>query len=130
MEAITKERIFLWDNIKVILMMLVVITHSVNIYQLEGERWIQFLWVFIMTFTMPAFMMVSGFWYKPRSFKYSCKSYLYPCVIFSIINFIVGSYSGAYTPPPSLLRYGQQNQHGQCGIFGHYLSMPLLLLYY
>lgn len=36
------ERAYLWDNLKVILMILVVLTHSLNIYQLEGERWIQF----------------------------------------------------------------------------------------
>lgn len=32
------ERAYLWDNLKVILMILVVLTHSLNIYQLEGER--------------------------------------------------------------------------------------------
>ena len=31
------ERIYLWDNIKVILMVLVVMTHSVCIYQGGGD---------------------------------------------------------------------------------------------
>lgn len=91
-----KERIYLWDNMKVILMMLVVVTHSVNIYQLLGERWIQFLWVFIMTFTMPAFMIISGFWFKKRSFLFAVKRYLYPCILFSCLNNVIGYISGAY----------------------------------
>ena len=80
------DRIYLWDNLKVFLMMLVVMTHGVNIYQLEGYEWIQYLWVFIMTFTMPLFMIISGFWYKPRSNSYSLKHFLYPCLLFSAIN--------------------------------------------
>lgn len=32
------ERIYLWDNIKVMLMMLVVMTHSVCIYQGGGRN--------------------------------------------------------------------------------------------
>lgn len=35
-----KERVYLWDNLKVVLMMLVVITHSVNVYQLDGSYWV------------------------------------------------------------------------------------------
>lgn len=30
------ERVYLWDNIKVILMVLVILTHSVCIYQIGG----------------------------------------------------------------------------------------------
>ena len=101
MEVVTtKNRIALWDNLKVILMMLVVITHSVNIYQLDGDYWIQFLWIPIMTFTMPAFMMISGYWYKERTFTYSIVHYLYPCILFSIVNYLIGSLAGAY---PTLL---------------------------
>lgn len=90
------ERAYLWDNLKVILMILVVLTHSLNIYQLEGERWIQFLWVFIMTFTMPLFTMISGYWYKEKSMKQICILYLFPCVVFSIVNYCIGGISGAY----------------------------------
>ena len=77
-------------------MILVVLTHSLNIYQLEGERWIQFLWVFIMTFTMPLFTMISGYWYKEKSMKQICILYLFPCVVFSIVNYCIGGISGAY----------------------------------
>lgn len=90
------ERVYLWDNLKVILMMLVVMTHSVNVYQLEGYDWIQYLWVFTMTYTMPLFMIISGFWYKPRKMSYSLKHFLYPCVLFSVINVSGGVECGAY----------------------------------
>lgn len=71
--------------------MLVVITHSVNVYQLDGSYWVQYLWVFIMTFTMPLFMMISGFWFKLRELDYSLKHYLYPFLLFSVLNISLGS---------------------------------------
>lgn len=77
-----KERVYLWDNLKVVLMMLVVMPHSVNVYQLDGLYWVHYLWIFIMTFTMPLFMMISGFWFKPRALDYSLKHYLYPFLLF------------------------------------------------
>lgn len=76
--------------------MLVVITHSVNVYQLDGSYWVQYLWVFIMTFTMPLFMMISGFWFKPRALDYSLKHYLYPFLLFSVLNISLGALCGAY----------------------------------
>lgn len=85
-----KERIYLWDNLKVVLIMMVVMTHSVNPYQLEGYDWIQYLWIFIMTYTMPCFMMISGFWYKPRNSKYCLIHYLWPCLLFTFVNIFVG----------------------------------------
>lgn len=90
------SRIYLWDNLKVILMMQVVMTHSVNVYQIQGDYWIQYLWCFIMTYSMPLFMIISGFWYKERSVSYSIKHYLFPCALFSVINYVGGAFSGAY----------------------------------
>lgn len=90
------SRIYLWDNLKVLLMVMVVITHCVNVYQLQGERWIQFYWILIMTFTMPLFTLISGFFYKERTIRYSIERFLYPCIIFSILNYAIGIPSGAY----------------------------------
>lgn len=70
--------------------MQVVMTHSVNVYQIQGDNWIQYLWCFIMTYSMPLFMIISGFWYKERSVSYSIKHYLFPCVLFSVINYVGG----------------------------------------
>ena len=89
-------RIYLWDNLKVLLMIMVVMTHCVNVYQLQGEYWIQFYWIFIMTFTMPLFTLISGYFYKERTLRYSIERFLYPCVVFSILNYLVGIPSGAY----------------------------------
>lgn len=100
------DRIYLWDNLKVLLMMLVVMTHSANIYQLEGYEWIQYLWVFIMTFTMPLFMIISGFWYKPRSISYSLQHFLYPCLLFSAVNLCGGAICGAYPDGVVLTKSG------------------------
>ena len=76
--------------------MLVVMTHSVNVYQLDGLYWVQYLWIFIMTFTMPLFMMISGFWFKPRALDYSLEHYLYPFLLFSVLNISLGAICGAY----------------------------------
>lgn len=84
------KRIYLWDNLKVVLMMMVVMTHCINVYQLEECYWVQFLWIFIMTYSMPLFMMISGFWYKPRNSRYCVNHYLYPCVLFSVVNVVGG----------------------------------------
>lgn len=100
------DRIYLWDNLKVLLMLLVVMTHSVNIYQIEGYDWIQYLWVFIMTFTMPLFMIISGFWYKPRSISYSLQHFLYPCLLFSAVNLCGGAICGAYPDGVILTKSG------------------------
>lgn len=75
--------------------MLVVMPHSVNVYQLDGLYWVQYLWIFIMTFTMPLFMMISGFWFKPRALDYSLKHYLYPFLLFSVLNISLGAICGA-----------------------------------
>lgn len=82
------QRIFLWDNLKVVLMLMVVLTHCIVPYQ--SERWVGYYWIFIMTFTMPLFTIISGFWYKKRAFGKNVKQLLYPCILFSIINFTVG----------------------------------------
>ena len=90
------QRIYLWDNLKVILMIMVVLTHCIVPYQLQGDRWVQFLWIFIMTFTMPLFTLISGYFYKERTINFSIYRYLYPCIMFSILNIFIGVASGAY----------------------------------
>lgn len=79
-------RVYYWDSLKVLLMMAVIVTHSIIPYQFLQERWIGLFWILIMTFTMPLFMVISGYWYKPRSPRYALLRYLYPCILFSLIN--------------------------------------------
>lgn len=80
------KRIYLWDNLKVVLMMFVVMTHCVVPYQLTGNggSWLQPYWVMIMTFTMPLFTMISGFWYKERPLKQILLKLGVPMLIFTV----------------------------------------------
>lgn len=86
------ERIFLWDNIKFILMFFVVVGHCLCTYLESGtfEAWGNYLWIITLTYTMPLFCMVSGFFYKERSLSWLLRCYLWPCLLFSAVNFIVG----------------------------------------
>ncbi len=91
-----KERVYLWDNLKVVLIIFVVTIHSVVVYEIAGARWISYLWVFMMSFTMPLFTIISGYWYKENLFLNNTIKLLYPCILFSIINFAIGYFCGAY----------------------------------
>lgn len=86
---VLNNRVYLWDNLRLILMVLVMITHSIIPYQFLGERWVNVIWIFTMTFTMPAFAFVSGFLSKPHSLMHNVRMYLYPVVLFSFINTFV-----------------------------------------
>lgn len=124
-----KERVYLWDNIKVFLMLLVVCTHSVCIYQNEG--WIEYYWVFIMTYTMPLFMLVSGFWFKKKEIKKIIIRFLWPCLLFSVVNFAWGSLF--YEPyknatPKTFLCFGYAMWY-LWALFLYYLFTPLLVKY-
>ena len=125
------ERIYLWDNIKVCLMLFVIMTHSVCVYQYynNGEQWIEFYWVFIMTYTMPLFTMVSGYWFRKKSIKQAFKRFLWPCLLFSIVNFMWG---GLFYPPykegglVSYLSLGYAMWF-LWALFIYYLLTPILL---
>lgn len=84
------NRIYKFDTLKVVMMMLVIVTHCIVPYQLAGEKWVPYLWIFIMTFTMPMFTMISGFLYKDKSLKKVILKFFYPCIIFSLLNNYMG----------------------------------------
>lgn len=125
------ERVYLWDNIKVILMVLVILTHSVCIYQIGGGKWIEYYWVFVMTYTMPLFTLASGYWFKQKAFGKVLYRFLWPCIIFSIVNFAWGSLF--YEPYKeatlnTYLRFGYAMWY-LWALFIYYLLTPLLLRY-
>ena len=66
-----KERIFLFDNLKVILIIFVVFGHIINsLYPFQGiekPSLISYVWIFIYTFHMPFFIFISGFFSKSFS---------------------------------------------------------------
>lgn len=88
-----KERIYLFDNIKAILIFLVVIGHMINIlykFQNIENEFISTIWHTIYLFHMPAFMFVSGFFSKKeQSFRKILSSLLFPYLIFNIVFYIM-----------------------------------------
>lgn len=62
MESV-QERSFHWDNVKFILILLVVIGHFLGIYEGENLK-LKEMFYFINTFHMPAFIFVSGLFSK------------------------------------------------------------------
>lgn len=86
-----KNRIYIWDNLKLVLMLFVVVFHCLVPYTRESSSpWITVLWTIIMTITMPMFFTISGYWYKDRPLSYAFKNYLWPCVLFSIFLYAYG----------------------------------------
>lgn len=56
-------RIFFWDNLKVLLIILVVVGHSVDFYTPTSQM-MKDIYLFIYTFHMPLFIFVSGYFSK------------------------------------------------------------------
>ena len=75
-----KERLVYIDTAKAICIFLMVIGHS-GICQ-----WLNF---YIYSFHMPALFIISGFLYKPHSWRKTIVSFFIPILFFSFINLIV-----------------------------------------
>ncbi|MBU3111445.1 acyltransferase family protein [Clostridium lacusfryxellense] len=58
-----KGRVFFWDNLKVLLIVLVVVGHSVDFYTADSLI-MRNIYMFIYTFHMPLFIFVSGYFSK------------------------------------------------------------------
>jgi len=91
------KRLYLFDNIKVFLIIFVVIFHCLVPYtRVTSSSWITVLWSFVMSYTMPLFFAVSGYFYKRRTLKDNVLKYMYPCVLFSILLYAWGYF---FYPP-------------------------------
>lgn len=80
--------LYKFDNIKVFLMILVIIAHTlINSYGDKGMEYIRFI---CLCYTMPLFTFISGYLSKKeQSLKKNCIRLLLPCIIFTIINDLV-----------------------------------------
>jgi len=58
-----KGRVFFWDNLKLLLIILVVVGHSVDFYT-HDSLMMRDIYLFIYTFHMPLFIFVSGYFSK------------------------------------------------------------------
>lgn len=86
------NRVSLWDNLKVLAMMSIIMLHSTGPL-LDGVSCLKYIHPVINYFPMTLFAIISGYWYKDKTFKEMAIVYLWPCVIFSIINNIWGANS-------------------------------------
>lgn len=84
--SINPERVYLLDNLKGLLIFLVVFGHSLELF--KDEYFItQVLYAFIYLFHMPAFVFVSGYFSKnlDKARSTAFKSFLMPFILFNII---------------------------------------------
>lgn len=87
------RRVYYWDNLKFFAMLCIVLLHSTMPYAIDGVRVIKYIHPFINWYPMTLFAIISGYWYKKRSFKELLYVFLWPCFLFSIINNVIGYYS-------------------------------------
>lgn len=83
-----EKRIYNLDNVKVILMLLVIIGHTLlNSYGDDSIEYIRFI---CRCFTMPLFTFISGYLTKKeQAFWKNVKYLLYPCLLFTVVNDIL-----------------------------------------
>lgn len=82
----SNNRVYLLDNLKGLLIFLVVFGHSLELFK-DDYFITQVLYVFIYLFHMPAFVFVSGYFSKnlDKARSTAFKSFLLPFIIFNII---------------------------------------------
>lgn len=84
----TERRDYFLDNIRVVMILGIVFEHSLLIYGYPRSH--EIVWAICISWLMPLFTMISGYLFKARSVKELCKRYLYPMILFSAVNFLIG----------------------------------------
>lgn len=88
------RRVPLWDNLKLFAMTIVIISHAVDKYPelyggCDNASWGGFIMLIVSVLCvirMPIFAIISGLLFKERDNTKLLCSYLYPCVLFSILE--------------------------------------------
>lgn len=99
-----KNRINLWDNIKFLLIVLVVIGHFADAL-INDSNAFKSLYVFIYAFHMPLFIFISGLFFKPKDITSKCLMYISIGFALKITNFLVKYFLGL-NPSFSILSDG------------------------
>ncbi|GAB1797338.1 acyltransferase family protein [Priestia megaterium] len=77
-----------FDNVKFILIVLVVFGHLLTPF-INDKQWLRTLYIFIYTFHMPAFILISGYFakgYRKKGYMWkAAKKVLLPYIIFQLI---------------------------------------------
>lgn len=92
-EKYVKTRIALWDNLKFVLILLVVIGHFSKFFQNDSSIY-RSIFLFIYAFHMPLFLFISGLFHKDEKIGEKCLFYIsigfFQKIIFYLTNLIVG----------------------------------------
>ncbi|MGH4052340.1 MAG: acyltransferase family protein [Clostridium sp.] len=93
-------RVFFWDNLKVMLIVLVVVGHSVDFYTSDSLM-MRDIYIFIYTFHMPLFIFVSGYFSKTvvegkhlsieKVFSFLTLYFLMKFCFFILAKYIIGN---------------------------------------
>lgn len=70
----SKERIALWDNVKFLLMITVVVGHLID-HDISSSHLFRSGFIFIYSFHMPLFIFISGLFHKNKNIKEKAVSY-------------------------------------------------------
>lgn len=86
-----KQRIALWDNIKFLLIFLVVVGHMVDQY--PDSQMFQSIYVFVYAFHMPLFFFISGMFHKneviaQKVCTFLALGYVYKFLLFAVRSFM------------------------------------------
>lgn len=88
-----KTRIALWDNLKFVLILLVVVGHFSGFFQGESNAY-RSIFLFIYAFHMPLFLFVSGLFHKDEKISQKCLFYIsvgfFQKIVFFITNLAIG----------------------------------------
>lgn len=76
------------DNIKCFMILGIVLEHSLLIYGYPRD--FELFWAMAISWLMPLFTMISGYFFKEKPRSVLIEKYIYPMMLFSAVNFIVG----------------------------------------
>lgn len=92
-------RIYRWDNLKFFMILGIILEHSLIIY--DYPNYLEIPWALLISWLMPMFTIISGFWFKPKPIEEQATRLLHPMMLFSAVNFLCGyffypAYSGGF----------------------------------
>ena len=99
----TKQRDPYFDNLKGVLICLVVLGHCTNLYR-DSNVWCNYLFHLIYAFHMPLFFYISGYFSKnvEKTYKRAFESLIIPAIPFELLYFILHAVTNADNAEPFL----------------------------
>ncbi len=88
-----KQRLFKWDNLKGLLILLVVIGHFTEPF-LDLSHFFKSLWLFIYSFHMPMFFVAAGYFHRNQNIRRKVLYYLALYLLTNILIFLCSNLIG------------------------------------